>query len=390
MKSKRLSHLWLLSAALLVVGGLVVSSAPAAEEPLVFDRVKISDAPFEACSVFDVDKDGKLDIVSGEFWYAGPDFRRRHKIWNVKPEGEYRDDFCDYPTDVNGDGYVDIITGGWWGQKLRWIENPKGKDVLWKVHDVDQTGNVETIRFWDVDRDGYVEAVPNAGGRLVFYRLVRDASGKPQGKFTEHVIMEKGVGHGTGFGDINGDGRGDFVIPNAWVEAPEDAINGKWKIHREFNMGMISNPVLVHDVNEDGLADIIVGAAHPYGLWWMEQSKSADGKRTWTRHEIDPDRSQYHDLALHDIDNDNEVELITGKRYRAHNGHDPGAKDPLGVYYFDIDGGRFRRVTLDYGPAGEASGAGIYLWVADVDGNGWKDVIAPGKEGLYLFKNRGR
>jgi hypothetical protein len=29
------------------------------------------------------------------------------------------------------------------------------------------------------------------------------------------------------------------------------------------------------------------------------------------------------------------------------------------------------------------------MWVEDVDGNGWLDVVAPGKEGLYVFFNRG-
>ena len=80
---------------------------------------------------------------------------------------------------------------------------------------------------------------------------------------------------------------------------------------------------------------------------------------------------------------------VTGKRYRAHAEADPGSLDPVGVYYFEINGGQFERVTLDYGPAGQASGAGIYLWMEDVDGNGWPDVIAPGKDGLYLFRNLG-
>jgi hypothetical protein len=309
---------------------------------------------------------------------------------DVKPEGEYRDDFSDFPMDVNGDGYLDIITGGWWGKTLRWRENPKGQLVPWKVHDVDETGSIETIRFWDVDGDGYLDVVPNAGGRLVVYRLVRSANGKGTGKFTEHVLMPKGVGHGTGFGDINGDGRGDFVIPNGWVEAPENRLDGTWPLHQEFKLGTASNPILVHDINGDGLADLIVGEAHNYGLYWMEQKRDSAGKRSWAKHMIDPDRSQYHDIQLVDIDNDGKVELITGKRYRAHNGHDPGANDPVGVYYFKINGGAFERVTLDYGPASKASGAGIYLWVADINGNGWKDIVAPGKEGLYLFKNHGR
>ena len=73
----------------------------------------------------------------------------------------------------------------------------------------------------------------------------------------------------------------------------------------------------------------------------------------------------------------------------AHAFHDPGSLDPLGLYYYKINGGNFERHTLDYGDADHHSGAGIYLWAADVDGNGWKDVIAPGKQGLYLFKDMG-
>ncbi len=357
--------------------------------PLKFERVKISSETFEASSVCDVNKDGKLDIVSGAYWYAGPDFKDAHKMCDVKPEGEYWDDFSDFPMDVNGDGYPDIITGGWWGKTLRWRENPKGKLTRWTIHDVDVTGNIETIRFWDIDGDGHLEAVPNAGGNAIAYRLVRDAAGKPMGKFTKHVIKQGGVGHGMGFGDVNGDGRGDFVIPDGWLEAPAKPLEGKWTFHQDFKLGTCSNPILVYDVNGDKLADLIVGAAHPYGLYWMEQKKDGSGKRSWVRHDIDPDRSQYHDVALHDIDNDGQVELVTGKRYRAHCGHDPGADDPVGTYYFEINGGAFKRVTLDYGPPSKASGVGIYFWVADLDGNGWKDLVAPGKEGLYLFKNHG-
>ena len=357
---------------------------------LRFNKRKIGDVTYEAASAADVNKNEILDIISGEYWFEGPGFTKKHKICDVQPEEDYYDDFSDYPMDVNGNGYPDIITGGWWGQTLRWRENPKGEPVPWKVHDIDRCGSIETIRFWDVDGDGEVEIVPNTpGGPVVYYKLLRDMEGKGTGEFKKVVLREGPSGHGLGFGDINGNGRGDIVLAGGWLEAPEGPANGKWEFHPEFDFGGASVPILVHDVNGDGLADLIVGQAHDYGLAWWEQGKDASGKRTWTKHDIDPDRSQYHDLVLADIDNDGELELITGKRYRAHQGRDPGADDPIGLYYFKIVGGKFERVTIDYGSSSEASGAGIYLWVEDITGNGWKDILAPGKEGLYLFENLG-
>ncbi len=357
---------------------------------LNFQREKISDAKFEAASVLDVNKDGKPDILSGEFWYEGPDFKKSHKYTTVKVVDEYSDDFCDYPMDVNGDGYMDIITGAWFGQPMRWLENPKGEDREWPVHEIAQVGPIETIRFWDVDGDGVVEACPNAGGNVVFFRLERDANGKGTGKFTRHVVKEGGCGHGMGYGDVNGDGRGDFIVPEGWFEGPKDPLKDAWAFHPDFNLGMASVPILVHDVNEDGKADLIVGQAHNYGLDWWEQGVGADGQPTWTKHRVESEVSQYHDLQLVDLDKDKKPELVTGKRYRAHNGNDPGSADPVITCYFSIEKGQFKRHVIDLGPATEHSGVGIYFWVADVDGNGWEDIVAPGKEGLYLFRNMGQ
>jgi hypothetical protein len=51
-----------------------------ASEFLKFEKIKIGDATYEACSVCDVNQDGKPDIVSGEYWFEGPDFKKSHKI----------------------------------------------------------------------------------------------------------------------------------------------------------------------------------------------------------------------------------------------------------------------------------------------------------------------
>ena len=43
------------------------------------------------------------------------------------------------------------------------------------------------------------------------------------------------------------------------------------------------------------------------------------GKRDWIKHPIYPFNSQFHILEWIDLDGDGNNELVTGKRYRAHN-----------------------------------------------------------------------
>ncbi|WP_308636407.1 FG-GAP repeat domain-containing protein [Paenibacillus silvisoli] len=358
---------------------------------LQFKKRRLSDEKYEACAVFDVNGDGIPDIVSGAYWYEGPDYAKKHFIGDVLEISEYHDDFSDYPMDVDGDGRLDIITGAWWGETLRWRRNPGEAGATWETIDVDKCGSIETIRYYDIDGCGVPEIFPNTPGMpQSFYKLVRDADGKGIGVFLKYTISEGASGHGMGFVDVNGDGRMDIVLAGGWLEQPEDPFAGLWTFHPEFSLGSASVPVLGHDVNGDGLIDLIVGQAHDYGLHWYEQGRAEDGSRTWKKHEIDMSGSQFHDLWLVDLDLDGELELITGKRYRAHNDGDPGAHDPIGLYYYKINGGAFKKHVIDFGPAGEASGAGIYFWVQDLTGNGYPDIVAPGKDGLYLFQNHGR
>lgn len=356
--------------------------------PVHFKKVKVSSETYESVGVFDVNGDGKPDLVSGAFWYEGPDYVQRHFISEVKRVDEYWDEFMHIPMDVNGDGKMDYITGGWFAGTLYWMENP-GDNGHWKKHRIDSTGNIETARGFDLDGDGNLEIIPNNPGHpLKYYKLITDSNGKGTGQFSK-VDVAPTQGHGMGFGDVNGDKRIDIIVNNGWLEAPKD-LKGKWTLHQEFDFGDASIPVLVLEIKKDGINDLIVGQAHSYGLRWYEQKIDSDGKRDWIEHPIDLNNSQYHTMEWVDIDGDGEEELITGKRYRAHNGKDPGANDPIGLYYFKWNGESFTKNIISYGPFDQGKGAGIYFSVTDLMNTGRKDIIVGGKDGLYIFYNEGR
>jgi hypothetical protein len=354
----------------------------------------VADERYDSAAVFDVDNDGFLDIVSGAFWYPGPDFSRKCFIGKVAASGEIFDHLATIPIDVDGDGFVDFVTGGWYGETLRWHRNPEGaRDREWEVHEIARLGPIETIRAWDIDGDGELEIVPSTPRSAQhIFKLVRGKDGTS--RFEGRVIWDGESsggyrsGHGLGCGDIDGDGRVDIVLSHGWLEAPEDPFHEAWLYHPDFDFGKASIPIIVADVNSDGVNDLIVGNPHGYGLDWYQQRRDAD-KACWVRHPIDPFNSQYHDLAWADLDQDGEPELITGKRYRAHAGLDPGEYDPVGIYYFKWTGEGFAKQVIDYGPIRVATGCGVSFVLADLNGNGHLDVVAPGKDGLYVFHNRG-
>ena len=357
---------------------------------LRFRKRLIADQSYESVGVFDVNNDGSPDIVSGAWWYEGPGFHKRHPVGDVRAEGEYFDDFSTIPMDVNGDGLTDFITGGWWGGTLRWRENPGDADKEWPEHVIAETGSIETTRAWDVDGDGVAEIVPNTpGGPLVVYKLVTDGQGRGTGEFEARVISDRPQGHGLGCGDVAGNGRSDFVLTYGWLEAPEDPYADEWMLREEFDLGRAASvPILVEDVNRDGVNELVVGGGHAYGLDWWERA-DPDRGGVWRRRPIDPWNSQYHDLLWVDIDGDGDPELVTGKRYRAHCGKDPGAGDGVGIYYFKWTGEGFAKQVIDYGPAREGKGCGISFAVADLRGTGKMDVIVAGKDGLYVYYNEG-
>ena len=93
-------------------------------------------------------------------------------------------------------------------------------------------------------------------------------------------------------------------------------------------------------------------------------------------------------MTMVELTGDGRPELVTGKRLFAHNGHDKGGREPLGIYWYEhLETPRkweWQRHIIHYGGRG---GGGMQIPVIDIDQDGDLDIIVAGKGGLFLFEN---
>jgi hypothetical protein len=333
----------------------------------------------EAAAVADLNGDGKQDIVSGENWYEGSKWVK-HKFRSLPYTNNYIDNFSDLPLDVDADGNVDIVSCSWFARRVVWWRNPGHARGEWKEQPIQEGHNTEFCFLVDLDNDGKArEVLPQYGGKgapTAWYEYQK-------GAWVRHMAAATSYGHGIGAGDVNKDGRTDIVTPKGWLEAPADPRSGDWKLHGDFDLGS-TGFIYVLDVNADGRPDLVTSAAHDYGVFWMEST--ADGK--WVKRIIDDSWSQPHAMTMVDLNKDGRPDLVTGKRFMAHNGKDPGEREPLGIYWFESlktdKGLEWVKHVLEYGGR---TGGGMQIPVSDVDGDGDLDIVTPGKSGLFLFEN---
>jgi hypothetical protein len=374
--------------------GSAFADAYGADE-IPFQKHVIDLGPSETVAVADLSKDGWLDIVSGEHWFeqVRPSAKATTRQWakyefrDLGFTDGYLEDLSDLAIDVNRDGYVDVVTCSYWSKPLTWWENPGDQKRPWVEHMIESRSPVEFTFLVDIFNSGKAQQLLPQFGDPKFPLTWYEPSGTgASAKWLAHEICPRSYGHGIGAGDVNGDGRTDIITPRGWVEAPADPRRRDWPFHPEFNLG---DTGFIHtlDVDGDGLADLVTSLGHDYGIFWYKQKKDPAGYRTWVKHVIDNSWSQAHALTLADLTGDGRPEIITGKRYYAHE-HDPGANEPLGVYWYEqIEAARgiqWRRHIIDYSTR---AGGGMQIPVVDIDADGDLDIIVAGKSGLFLFEN---
>jgi hypothetical protein len=405
-------------AAVVCAVSFFAASLARAEEIHTFKRIQLSDQFWcEGANFGDLNNDGVNDIISGPWWWEGPDYQKRHEIYAPKTtfqlklgpmttvtvpgfegglgtQNTYSDNFFVWVYDFNKDGWSDILVVGFPGQSTGWFENPKGKDIHWTRHQIFEQTDNESPTFADLTGDGKPELICITKGQYGYAQPDWSDPAKPW-KF--HALSPDNkygnFTHGMGLGDVNGDGKLDLLEKDGWWEQPSSlAGDPLWKFHKQpFGTG--GSQMYAYDVNGDGLSDIITGlAAHAFGLSWFEQYREGDEIK-FREHTImgkEPNQygvkfSELHAIELVDMDGDGLKDIVTGKRFWSHGRMgDPDRNSEAVLYWFRLV--RNADKSIDFLPyqIDNNSGVGTQLVVGDVNKDGLPDIVVGNKKGTFV------
>jgi len=266
------------------------------------------------------DRIGKVVVLEN---LGGGKFRTRVLAENIARVTDVRG------VDLNGDGRVDLVVGqfGYDQGEIRWMENLGNWEF--RSHTVlNQPGTIMTP-VADYDGDGRPDFAALVSQDAEEVHLFRNLGG---GEFRDSVLWkakdESWGSSGLDVGDLNRDGRPDLVFsngdgfnvgftePSPWhgLQWLENRGDGNFAYHRIGDMPGCYSPVLA-DVNGDGFTDIVAVSGFNHvndakAVWmtaWLN-----DGHQQFTPVPLAHEPTRLITLAAGDLDGNGVPVLVTG------------------------------------------------------------------------------
>ena len=337
----------------------------------------------------DIDGDGQVDIVSGGGraiqWYQAPD-------WTVHPveKNSSAGGNGGLVFDVDRDGDLDIVAALYLAE-LVWWENPGSGSAVtlpWNRHNIDATnpqGFNHDLDFGDIDGDGDGEVVAlyvDKGG-VVWYDIPQNPAQDTWSPTTILASIDDPY-VGLAIGDMDSDGDLDVLASNKWYERPSNPASPNWT-----GRIVITDPVqnvFTYDVNGDGRLDVVAaeGFEHPNGrILWAEAP--ADPKmQAWTEHILADDLDGPENIWAGDLDTDGNTEIVTAEMGTSTGWND---NDSNFIVFEGLDakglGWKQHIVVKNVGVSARIN-------PVDIDGDGDVDFTADGnaEDHIYLWENQ--
>ena len=129
----------------------------------------------------------------------------------------YRWDFMNEPLDVDGDGKLDVVAFDWFQMHCTWYRNIGTAGGEWPEASSRRTATSSAAGWPTSTATARPSEVVPSVQRTVWYEVVGAAA---SGRSPSTSSPRRSTTSASGSGDINGDGRPDFIRPGAWYKAP--------------------------------------------------------------------------------------------------------------------------------------------------------------------------
>jgi hypothetical protein len=90
-------------------------------------------------------------------------------------------------------------------------------------------------------------------------------------------------------------------------------------------------------------------------------------------------------MSAIDLDKDGTLEYVTGKRYLAHLGKDPGEFDAAVILYVKYLQKGKGKVEFETHVIDDNSASGTQIWFEDFNKDGKVDIVSSNKKGTRIF-----